>query len=213
MRNIDLPLKDIPLVKLELPVFCLQGQVADNPGNCEEGLNMRAKQPKLRVSDAHRVGIWSAVGINESWSMDFVTDSLFNGRRFQSLTLVDNFSWGCLVIRVGQNIQDEDVTMVLNQLKVTRGIPWSIYIDKGPGFFSKELDNGVYESQVTLDFSRPGKPVDNALTGYLNVSFRDEYLNTNCFLSLEDAEEKTESWHRDYNEWWPHSFLDNLTPM
>jgi putative transposase len=180
---------------------------------CEEGLNLRAKRPKRRVSAAHRVGRRTAVGVNESWSMDFVTDSLFNGRRFRSLTVVDNFSRECLVIRVGQKIRGEDVTRVLNQLKATRGIPRSIYVDNGPEFISKELDKWAYENGVTLDFSRPGKPVDNAFIESFNGSFRDECLNTNWFLSLEDAEEKIESWRREYNEWRPHSSLDNLTPV
>jgi putative transposase len=66
---------------------------------------------------------------------------------------------------------------------------------------------------VKLDFSRPGMPVDNAFIESFNGSFRDECLNVNWFLSLEDAEEKIESWRREYNEWRPHSSLDNLTPM
>jgi putative transposase len=180
---------------------------------CEEGLNLRAKRPKRRVSAAHRVGRQPAAGVNESWSMDFVTDSLFNGRRFRSLTVVDNFSRECLAIRVGQKIRGEDVTMVMDQLKATRGVPRSIYVDNGPEFISKELDKWAYENKVTLDFSRPGKPVDNAYIESFNGSFRDECLNTNWFLSLEDAEEKVESWRREYNEWRPHSSLDNLTPM
>jgi putative transposase len=180
---------------------------------CEEGLNLRAKRPKRRVSAAHRVGRQLAAGINESWSMDFVTDSLFNGRRFRSLTVVDNFSRECLAIRVGQKIRGEDVTMVMDALKATRGVPRFIYVDNGPEFISKELDKWAYENKVTLDFSRPGKPVDNAFIESFNGSFRDECLNTNWFLSLEDAEEKIESWRRDYNEWRPHSSLDNLTPL
>ncbi len=68
---------------------------------CEEGLNLRAKRPKRRVSAAYRVKLPPATSINESWSMDFVTDSLFNGRRFRSLTVVDNYSRQCLAIEVG----------------------------------------------------------------------------------------------------------------
>jgi len=180
---------------------------------CEEGLNLRAKRPRRRVSAAHRVGRQPVEQINESWSMDFVTDSLFNGRRFRALTVVDNFSRECLWIEVGQKIGGEDVTRVMNQLKETRGTPRSTYVDNGPEFISKELDKWAYENKVTLDFSRPGKPVDNAFIESFNGSFRDECLNVNWFLSLEDAREKIESWRREYNEWRPHSSLDNLTPM
>ncbi len=69
---------------------------------CEEGLNLRSKRPKRRVSAAHRVKLPLAADINESWSMDFATDSLFNGQRFRSLAVVDNFSRECLTIEVGQ---------------------------------------------------------------------------------------------------------------
>ena len=179
---------------------------------CEEGLNLRAKRPRRRVMAAHRIGRPAVTAVNESWSMDFVTDSLFNGSRFRALTLVDNFSRSCLAIEVGQHLRGEDVVGVLDRVKATQGIPGSIRLDNGPEFISKELDKWAYEQNVTLDYSRPGKPVDNALAESFNGSFRDECLNTNWFLSLEDAKEKIEAWRQDYNDWRPHSSLDNLTP-
>ena len=100
----------------------------------------------------------------------------------------------------------------MNRLKAGQGIPRSIKVDNGSEFISKELDKWAYENKVTLDFSRPGKPVDNAFIESFNGSFRDECLNANWFLSLEDAREKIEIWRRDYNDWRPHSSLDNLTP-
>lgn len=179
---------------------------------CEEGLNLRAKKPKRRRSAAVRLQQPPAESVNESWSMDFVTDSLFNGHRFRSLTVVDNFSRECLVIEVGQHISGADVVGVMESLKVERGVPDCIKVDNGPEFISKELDRWAYENKVTLDFSRPGKPVDNAYIESFNGSFRDECLNTNWFLSLEDAREKIEAWRQEYNLWRPHSSLDNLTP-
>jgi len=179
---------------------------------CEEGLNLRARKPKRRKSAAQRVQRPPATGLNESWSMDFVTDSLFNGHRFRSLTIVDNFSRECLAIEVGQHIRGEDVVRVVERIKAVRGTPSYIRVDNGPEFISKELDKWAYENKVTLDFSRPGKPIDNAYIESFNGSFRDECLNINWFLSLEDAREKIEEWRREYNEWRPHSSLDNLTP-
>ena len=179
---------------------------------CEEGLNLRTKKPKRRKSAAQRVQRPPATFLNESWSMDFVTDSLFNGHRFRSLTIVDNFSRVCLAIEVDQHIKGEDVVRVVERIKAVRGTPNFIKVDNGPEFISKELDKWAYENKVTLDFSRPGKPTDNAYIESFNGSFRDECLNTNWFLSLEDAREKIEEWRRDYNDWRPHSSLDNLTP-
>jgi len=179
---------------------------------CEEGLNLRAKKPKRRRSAAQRVQRPPATFVNESWSMDFVTDSLFNGHRFRSLTIVDNFSRECLAIEVGQHIKGEEVVGVVERMKAIHGRPCFIKVDNGPEFISKELDKWAYENKVTLDFSRPGRPIDNAYIESFNGSFRDECLNTNWFLSLEDAREKIETWRREYNEWRPHSSLDNLTP-
>jgi putative transposase len=179
---------------------------------CEEGLNLRAKKPKRRRSAAVRVKQPAAAAVNESWSMDFVTDSLFNGHRFRSLTLVDNFSRECLAIEVGQHFTGSEVASVVERIKMTHGKPLFIKVDNGPEFISKELDKWAYENKVTLDFSRPGRPVDNAFIESFNGSFRDECLNVNWFLSLEDAREKIEAWRQDYNDWRPHSSLDNLTP-
>lgn len=179
---------------------------------CEEGLNLRSKRPRRRVSAAHRVSREEPMAVNESWSMDFASDSLFDGRRFRALTVVDNFSRECLWIGPDQNIRGEQVAEILDHLKVIRGVPKLIRLDNGPEFISKAMDKWAYENRVTLDFSRPGKPTDNALVESFIGSFRDECLNVNWFLSLKDAREKIETWRRDYNEFRPHSSLGDMTP-
>lgn len=179
---------------------------------CEEGLNLRVKHKRKRPGAALRLPRQQAQGINDTWSMDFVSDSLFNGRRFRVLTVVDNFSRECLALEVGQSIRGEQVTGVLNRLKYLRGIPRSIRVDNGSEFVSKAVDQWAYENKVSLDFSRPGKPIDNAFAESFNGSFRDECLNVNWFLSFDDACVKIEAWRNDYNEFRPHSSLNNLTP-
>ncbi len=179
---------------------------------CEECLNLRSKRPKRRVSATHRVSREEPCAVNDGWSMDFATDSLFDGRRFRALTVVDNFSRECLLIEADQRIRGEQVVEILDQLKVLRGVPKLIRLDNGPEFISKAMDKWAYENGVTLDFSRPGKPTDNALVESFIGSFRDECLNVNWFLSLEDGREKIEAWRRDYNEFRPHSSLGNMTP-
>jgi putative transposase len=178
---------------------------------CEEGLNLRVKQKKKRPSAA-RVPFGDITGINEMWSMDFVSDSLFDGRRFRALTVVDNYSRECLAILVDQGIKGEQVAGILNRLKFLRGVPKRMRVDNGPEFISKALDRWAYENSMQLDFSRPGKPTDNALVESFNGSFRDECLSVNWFLSIEDAKKKIEAWRIDYNQFRPHSSLDNMTP-
>lgn len=96
---------------------------------CEEGLNLRAKQKRKRPEAAVRLPRQQALGLNDTWSMDFASDSLFNGSRFRVLTVVDNFSRECLATEVGQGLRGEQVVAVLNRLKYTRGVPGSIRVD------------------------------------------------------------------------------------
>jgi len=95
--------------------------------------------------------------------MDFVADNPFDGKKLRTLTLVDNFSRKCLKIHVGQSIKGIDVVSVMNDVKRHYGIkPERIQVDNGSEFISKEFDRWAYENNVTLDYSRPGKPTDNA---------------------------------------------------
>jgi transposase InsO family protein len=82
----------------------------------------------------------------------------------------------------------------------------------GSEFISRVLDKWAYDNGVTMDFSRSGKPMDNVMIESFNGSFRDECLNVNWFLSMEDAREKIKKWRRDYNEFRPHSSLEDLMP-
>jgi putative transposase len=180
---------------------------------CESGLNLRKKRPRRRVSAACREMRPEVYNIDQTWSMDFVSDSLFNGRRIKALTIVDNFSRECLAIHVDHSIKANRVVGVMQALKQFVGrVPQRVQVDNGAEFISKALDKWAYENKVVLDFSRPGKPTDNAYIESFNGSFRDECLNTHWFLSLDDAREKIETWRRDYNEFRPHSALDNMTP-
>ena len=178
----------------------------------EEGLHLRAKRPKRRKMAAHRVNRPKARSLNESWSMDLVSDGLFNGRRFRALTVVDHCSRECLGIWVDQSIKGDEVVWFMQQLAVKRGAPARVFLDNGPEFIGKALDQWAYEHQVTLDFSRPGKPTDNAMIESFNGSFQDACLNAHWFLSLQDAREKIESWRIEYNTFRPHSSLSDLTP-
>jgi putative transposase len=179
---------------------------------CRENLNIRHK-PRKKLVSIPRVELQKESRLNESWAMDFVSDQLYNGRRFRTLTIVDTFSRECLAIHVGQAIQGTDVVNVLDTLQATRGKPEYIRVDNGPEFISKALDFWAYQEGVRLQFSRPGKPTDNAYIESFNGSFRDECLRTNWFLSMDDAKEKIETWRRDYNEYRPHSSLGNKTPL
>ncbi len=178
-----------------------------------EGLNLRSKRYRRNRSGMHREGYPVVNDINQCWSMDFVSDTLYNKQKFRALTIIDNFSRKCVAIEVGQSLKGNDVVHTLEQLHLFYDIkPQRIKVDNESEFVSKELDRWAYENKVTLDFSRPGRPTDNPFIESFNGSFRDECLNTNWLLSLQDARDKIESWRRDYNSYRPHSSLQDRTP-
>ena len=141
-----------------------------------------------------------------------MSDALFNGKRFRTFTMMDIYSRECLNIYAGSSITGDTVVDILDSISYHRGRPERIRVDNGPEFVSKALDNYSYQNNIKLEFSRPGKPVDNAFIESFNGSLRDECLNTNWFLSIEDAQDKLETWRVDYNQYRPHSSLGNMTP-
>ncbi len=178
----------------------------------EQGLTLRHKRPKRNKAAQLRQPKMLAQHINQIWSMDFVADNLFDGRKLRMLTVVDCCSRESLAIHVGQSLKGEDVVRVLNAIVQERGQPQTIKTDNGSEFISKVMDKWAYERGVELDFSRPGKPTDNAMVESFNGRLRQECLNEHWFMSLADAQEKIEVWRRFYNEARPHSALDWQTP-
>ena len=166
-----------------------------------EGLQLRRKPPKRKVSAKAREDRVAAAKANDCWSMDFLSDQLFDGRKVRVLAIVDNFTRVSPAIEVRFTYKGIDVVSTLERIAAEYGRPRCIRLDNGPEFISKELDLWAWRHDVTLDFSRPGKPTDNA------------FVNAHWFLSLEDAREKCEAWRRDYNEVRPHSAIGHQTPM
>ena len=151
-------------------------------------------------------------GPNERWSMDFVSDTLSNGRRFRCLTIMDEFSRECLAIHVAHSIPAAGVIEVMERLKQSRGLPEVVITDNGSEFRSRAFDSWAYARGVKLDFIQPGKPVQNGFIESFNGTLRGECLNLHWFLSLPDAKHSIEQWRADYNEVRPHSSLGFLTP-
>lgn len=178
----------------------------------EEGLSLRLKRPRRSKAARLRQPKTLAQRVNQIWSMDFVADNLFDGRKLRMLTVVDCCSRESLAIHVGQSLKGEDVVRVLNLIVHERGRPETIKTDNGSEFVGKVMDKWAYEHGVELDFSRPGKPTDNAMVESFNGRLRQECLNEHWFMSLADAQDKIEAWRRSYNEARPHGALDWKTP-
>jgi len=144
--------------------------------------------------------------------MDFTGDTLASGRTFRKLNVVDDGSRECLAIEVDHGLSGLRVARVLEGIAKQRALPKLIVMDNGPEFTSRALDAWAYANGVALHFIRPGKPVDNAFVESFNGKFRDECLNENWFLDLDDARRKIEDWRQDFNTVRPHSSLDDRTP-
>lgn len=179
----------------------------------EEGLALRNKRPKRKVAAKLREDRKPPEAPNDVWAMDFLSDQLFNGAKIRVLAIVDAYSRFSPAIDVRQRYKGADVVATLERVTARYGMPKSIRVDNGPEFISKDLDLWAWMNGVTLDFSRPGKPTDNAFVESFNGKVRAECIDQNWFLSLDDARLKCEAFRQEYNEVRPHSSLGNKTPM
>ncbi len=153
----------------------------------ELGLQLRSKTPKRKVKAKLRDDRTPATAPNECWSMDFLSDQLFDGRKIRVLSIVDNFTRVSPALDVRTSYRGFDVVETLDRIAAAHGRPKRIRLDNGPEFISKDLDLWAYQHDVVLDFSRPGKPTDNAFAEAFNGRVRAECLNAYWFLSLDDA--------------------------
>jgi putative transposase len=178
----------------------------------EEGLSVRRRKRKRAAGV--RAETWlRATQPDQRWSLDFVSDALWYGRKLRMLTVVDTYTRESLAIEVDTSLSGARVARVLDRVIGERGAgPAEIIMDNGPELTSKALDQWAYERGVQLRFIQPGRPQQNGYVESFNGKFRDECLNEHWFLSLYEAREKVEAWRVEYNRERPHSSLQNLTP-
>jgi putative transposase len=178
----------------------------------EEGLAVRRRKRK-RMCGVQRVPLPAAQRSNQRWSMDFMADSLVNGRRIRLLNVVDDFTRECLATELDMSLPGSRVARVLDQIAFERGgFPEVITVDNGPEFTGRVLDAWAYEHHVHLHFIDPGKPVQNAYIESFNGRVRDECLSEHWFTGLGEARDIVDAWRLDYNIIRPHSARGNLTP-
>lgn len=164
----------------------------------QAGLAVRRRKRK-RIAGVERQVKPPATAPNQSWSMDFVSDGLADGRRFRTLNIVDDFTKECLAIEVDTSLPGRRVVAVLERLADARGLPLSITIDNGPEFAGKTLDEWAYRTSLKLHCIEPDKPQQNAYIESLNGKFRDECLNEHWFVSMRHARATIADWCQEYN--------------
>lgn len=175
-------------------------------------LNIRRRYKK-RLPARVKQALFQPQNMNEVWSIDFMSDSLWNGRKFRLLNIVDDYNREILSLEADLSFPSIRVIRVLEYLQEFRGLPKMIRVDNGPEFISNSLNEWCHKHQIELAYIQPGKPMQNGYIERCNGSVRRELLNANVFYSLNEVREKIEEWMYDYNHERPHESLDYKVPI
>ncbi len=149
---------------------------------------------------------------NHIWSYDFLSERLENGHLMKLLVVIDEFTRECLAIDVNRKIKGSDVVEVLRYLFAVRGAPEFIRSDNGPEFASNAVKKWLKASDVETLFVAPGSPWENGYVESFNSKLRDEKLNRELFLHIDELRYVANRWRMDYNHYRPHSSLDYMSP-
>lgn len=180
-------------------VYCLMG--LNMKRRVKRVLPKRTPEPLTVVKQA-----------NVQWALDFVHDTLYCGKRFRTLNVIDEGTRECLRIEVDTSLPAERVIRVMEQLKAERGLPRQIRLDNGPELISAIFVDWCEQHNIELAYIKPGKPQQNGFAERFNGSFRREFLNMYLFESLEQVRDMAWVWMLDFNDERPHESLGNLPP-
>lgn len=177
-------------------------------------LNIR-RRAKKRLPERVKQPLMVPSAPNQVWSIDFMSDSLVDGRKFRLLNIIDDFNRESLAIEVDTSLPSLRVIRVLEQLIAQRGKPANIRCDNGPEFISHKLEEWCNDKtrQITLQFIQPGRPMQNAYIERKNGSMRRELLNAYLFYSLSEVRVLKDQWKLDYNQERPHKSLGYMSPL
>ncbi len=178
----------------------------------ELGLQVRRRKGRKRAIGT-RASLTALTGVNQRWSLDFVSDALSDGRKFRILTVVDDYSRECLALVADTSISGQRLARELTQLIEIRGKPNLIVSDNGTEMTSKAILKFQEDTKVGWHYIAPGKPHQNGFIESFNGKLRDECLNETLFESLTHAKDILELWKDDYNYVRPHSALKGKSPI
>jgi putative transposase len=170
------------------------------------------RKPKRRLPARTAQALVVPGRANQTWSLDFMSDALSNGRAFRTLNVIDDFNREALWIEVDTSLPAERVVRVLEQLLFWRGQPTRIRMDNGPELIAQRLENWAQEKDIELLHIQPGKPAQNAYIERFNRTFREEVLDAYLFDDLKEVRRITENWLEEYNTIRPHQALQGLPP-
>ena len=151
--------------------------------------------------------------INQSWSMDFMSDSMVGNRKFRTLNIMDDCSREVLAIEIDTSLSSKRVIRTLERIIEHRGMPVTIRTDNGPEFTSKDLELWSLDKGIRIQFIQPGKPMQNGYIERFNRLYREAILDAYLFFDLSEVRILTNEWIEEYNHKRPHESLGNMTPF
>lgn len=176
------------------------------------GLNIR-KRGRKRLPSRVKQPLIVPEHVNDTWSMDFMHDTLMNGRKFRILNIIDDYNREALRIEPYFSIGSNLVIKILERLIFERGTPKAIRVDNGPEFISSALSEWCLDRHIKLLYIQPGKPMQNGYIERFNRSYRADVLDANLFENIHQARYLSEEFQEDYNLYRPHESLGNLSPI
>lgn len=178
---------------------------------CHLGLNLK-RRPKKRIPSWNPQPLETRPVPNEVWALDFMHDTLYVGRRFRTLNVLDEGVREALDIEIDTSLTSERVIRVLERLREWRGLPKAICCDNGPELLSQVFVEWCKKRGIAIRYIQPGKPNQNAFIERFNRTYREEVLSTYLFEDLDQVREITYRWLITYNEQRPHDALGGLPP-
>jgi putative transposase len=174
-------------------------------------LNLRIK-PKKRIVREKPEPLAVPESINQVWSMDFMHDSLQDGRTYRLFNVIDDFNREGLAIDVDFSLPAERVVRALDRVIEWRGKPAALRCDNGPEYVSNALKHWSETHGIRLDFIQPGNPQQNAYIERYNRTVRYDWLNQYLFESIAEVQAHATGWLWTYNNERPNMAIGGITP-
>lgn len=171
------------------------------------------RRTRRRLPARVRVPLEAPAELNRTWTLDFMTDLLYDGRQFRTLNALDEGNREALAIEIGMSLPTTRVIAVLEDLIAWSGRPQTLRVDNGPEFLSSLFTDWCRQRGITIHYIQPGKPAQNAFIERFNRTYRTEVLDAHIFGTLASVREITRDWLVTYNTQRCHDSLGRVPPL